>query len=171
MSSVFWWTVRINVISLPIATDHLGMRIASRDALAPTKDISCLSIWWRDWFRSDPIAVRYLVRISKVWYKYHGVFSLRISNSIPTPLLQLPTICRVLIVLLLLLRSQSSSGDAPPAKRARQITKDRRLAHLVEAYDDQDLVSHLDMLRNVMAEDWNVILIFVNYSIDGIDFS
>ena len=92
------------------ATDHLGIRIASRDALAPTKDISCLSIWWRDWFRSDPIAVRYLVRISKVWYKYHGVFSLRISNSIPTPLLQLPTICRVLIVLLLL-RSQSSSGD------------------------------------------------------------
>ena len=92
------------------ATDHLGMRIASRDALAPTKDISCLSIWWRDWFRSDPIAVRYLVRISKVWYKYHGVFSLRISNSIPTPLLQLPTICRVLIVLLLL-KSQSSSGD------------------------------------------------------------
>ena len=66
---------------------------------------------------------------------------------------------------------KESYGDAPPAKRARQITKDRRLAHLVEVYDDQDLVSHLDMLRNVMAEEWNVILIFVNYSIDGIDFS
>ena len=48
---------------------------------------------------------------------------------------------------------KESYGDAPAAKRARQITKDRRLAHLVEAYDDQDLVSHLDMLRNVMAED------------------
>ena len=69
---------------------------------------------------------------------------------------------------------KESYGDAPPAKRARQITKDRRLAHLVEAYDDQDLVSHLDMLRNVMAEDWNVILIFVNVIlifVDGIDFS
>ena len=48
---------------------------------------------------------------------------------------------------------KESYGDAPPAKRARQITKDRRLAHLVEVYDDQDLVSHLDMLRNVMAEE------------------
>ena len=49
---------------------------------------------------------------------------------------------------------KESYGDAPPAKRARQlITKDRRPAHLVEVYDDQDLVSHLDMLRNAMAEE------------------
>ena len=126
-----------------LATDHLGMRIASRDALAPTKDISCLSIWWRDWFRSDPIAVRYLVRISKVWYKYHGVFSLRISNSIPTPLLQLPTICRVLIVLLLL-KSQSSSGDeqlAPSTLSCKDFATER--------------------MENL------VILIFVNYSISN----
>ena len=31
---------------------------------------------------------------------------------------------------------KESYGDAPPAKRARQITKDRRLSHLVEVYDD-----------------------------------
>ena len=28
-----------------VRADHLGMRIASRDALVPTKDISCSSIW------------------------------------------------------------------------------------------------------------------------------
>ena len=61
---------------------------------------------------------------------------------------------------------KESYGDAPPAKRARQIMKDRRLAHLVEVYDDQDHVSHLDMLRNVMAKEWNVFLILVNYTID-----
>ena len=33
---------------------------------------------------------------------------------------------------------KESYGDAPPAKRARRVTKDRRLAHLVEIYDDQD---------------------------------
>ena len=49
-------------------------------------------------------------------------------------------------------------GDAPPAKRARKLTKDRRLAHTVEVYEDQNLVSHLDMLWNVMAEEWNVLI-------------
>ena len=44
--------------TVQILADHLGMRIASRDALALTKDISCSSIWWRDWFRSDRIALR-----------------------------------------------------------------------------------------------------------------
>ena len=28
-----------------VRAEHLEMRIASRDALAPTKDISCSSIW------------------------------------------------------------------------------------------------------------------------------
>ena len=53
------------------------------------------------------------------------------------------------------MRLKESCGDLPPAKRARQVTKDRRLAHIVEVYDadDQDLVSHLDRLRNVMAEE------------------
>ena len=50
---------------------------------------------------------------------------------------------------------KESCGDAPPAKRARQVTKDRRLAHLVEAYnpDDQPLVQYLDMLLNVMVDE------------------
>ena len=44
------------------------------------------------------------------------------------------------------MRLKESCRDAPPAKRARQVTKDRRLAHLVEAYnpDDEPLVQHLD---------------------------
>ena len=53
----------------------------------------------------------------------------------------------------LALTKDISCSDAPPAKRARRLTKDRRLAHLVEVYEDQNLVSHLDILRNLMAEE------------------
>lgn len=47
--------------------------------------------------------------------------------------------------------------------------KDRRLAHIVEAYnpDDQPLLQHLDMLRNVMAEadEWILIINILIYMI------
>ena len=46
-------------------------------------------------------------------------------------------------------------GDVPPAKRPRQVTKDRRLPLLVETYspDDTNLVEYLNILVNVIADE------------------
>ena len=42
------------------------------------------------------------------------------------------------------------NGDQPPRRKKRHVTRDRRIAHLVEAYDRDQVIPYLDSLRNVM---------------------
>ena len=40
--------------------------------------------------------------------------------------------------------------DKPPRRKKGHMTRDRRIARLVEAYDLDQLIPYLDSLRNVM---------------------
>ena len=47
------------------------------------------------------------------------------------------------------------NGDEPPRRKKRNVTRDRRINHLVESYypNQDNLITYLDSLRDVMVED------------------
>lgn len=84
---------------------------------------------------------------------FNRTFAARIGHAKPTLwnfvaamyLEQSDTDCKIL---------KETCGDIPPPKKKRQITKDRRVRHIVTNYDLEatPLIEYLDNLRNVSAD-------------------